>query len=133
MTKQEIIEGDKLIGFFMSENKNYPDSDSFYLPQYSYDDGESWIYYKDLKFHSSWDWLMTVFKKIEEHPNVDIISIFLNCGTDIAFKNIRIEDIPDCYSNIENFYNNEKLSLIECGFKTCVKFIKWYNNDKRKS
>ena len=131
MTKQEIIEGNKIIGFFMSENKNYPDSDSFYLPQYSYD--EYWIYSKDLKFHSSWDWLMGVFKKIEEHPNVDVISICFNCGTDILFKNIRIEDIPNCWFGIEEFYNNEKLSLIECGFKTCINFIKWYNNDKRKS
>lgn len=73
---------------------------------YSKDEEQLIFYYDDLKFHSSWDWLMPVVIKCFEVDN--------NANDDLNFK------LNDALleTNIETLYN------------ACISFIKWYNQNK---
>lgn len=101
MTKEEIIAGNKLIAEFMKKGKIHPN---------------------DLKYHSSWDWLMPVVEKIEQRfiDNQDAESGF----------SIRIEAylcvIEGMLGNqiSEGFEDKKILSV----WKAIVDFIEWYNS-----
>lgn len=67
-TEQQIIDGNELIAEFMgykfkSANKYwclYPLDDNSFLRNLG------WVEFKNLKFHSSWDWLIPVINNIPE-------------------------------------------------------------------
>lgn len=71
-----------------------------------------WKLVRDLKYHSDWNWLMTVVEKIiyGEYPDLD-----------------------------ESKYNHYSLAImrelsyakIEAVWKAVVEFIEWYNNHKK--
>lgn len=139
MTEKEIIEGNKLIAEFVgwkynSETANHGIRDNCWIRKHE-------VVY-ELKYHSSWDWLMPVVEKIESITN-NSISINKN--------NIRIHDAGDIY--IVNISHNEdgytisryldtdfdytpiktekqQLSKIESVFLAVTEFIKWYNSQK---
>lgn len=94
---------------------------------------------KFLKYHSSWDWLMPVVKKIGE----------LECSREITIK---FHDFPTyCFISGEKYfavthnvypsfesYSEERensgvwhRTLIEAVYKAIVEFIKWYNENKK--
>jgi hypothetical protein len=131
MTEQEIIEGNKLIAEFMDYEHDDNDEDSVtYCCDHlvnisevahwesSIDDWTSWLRADEMKFHSSWDWLMPVFKKIWE-----------------SIDQFQYDDEPYLYITEEIFHPDYLLSdfinnNIEGVWNRCVEFIKWYNKSK---
>lgn len=63
MTKEEILEGNKLIAEFIQLRGEYDeDKDLIYLE--SDIDGKGVYSFSELKYHTSWDWLMPCIGKI---------------------------------------------------------------------
>lgn len=133
-----IIEGNKLIAEFIgwSENGFYPTP---------FDDagcvnGEASSICREwnLKFHSSWNWLMPVVEKIESiHTNDDcrhkgyelcmngkIDAYFLNPSTGETVVSVPFCDFDD--------NNSQPMPTIEVVWRLCVEFLKWYNNQQSK-
>ena len=86
----------------------------------------------ELKFHSSWDWLMPVVEKIQEETFDN--SFKIGNGW-VAVKHYYSESL---YSekeqgSYERYYDIKKdVSTLDNAYKAVVEFIKWYNeNDKR--
>ena len=111
-----IIEGNKLIAEFrgMKKSNLYLNLKSGNYVKKENDDCESFttsLYIingkgiLDLKFHSSWDWLMPVIEQIENTESY--------ITTKETMKNIRLS-IPD-------------INLV---YHFVVEFIKWYNENK---
>jgi hypothetical protein len=95
---------------------------------HGYPIGVGWCTTEHLKYHSSWDWLMSVVGKIE--------SLF-NDGLQFYIKDKRayievdtqqslvydIPDVPQCYSGFCE-------SKIQAVYKTVYQFITWHNTHK---
>ena len=64
---EEIIEGNKLIAEFMGAVKSKIDNDTRLIRFNNSINGVFAFYPRELKYHSSWDWLMTVVERISEH------------------------------------------------------------------
>lgn len=122
--EKEIIEDNKLIAEFMEYKF---DGIEFIIPEHtiiipfdcqpkkstSLHCFTTTIYKpKDLKFHSSWDWLIPVIKKIRE-----IINVKLNIDSFEEIKEQKLTLNPYDYD-------------IEQVYKAVVEFIKWYNQNK---
>jgi len=134
MTKEEIFEGNKLIVEFMEVDKkissagyihSWSDPPFYYTTENS---KEKVIHniIKYSKYHSSYDWLMPVLKKINLEYNTtigiiadeniqycEIVSNIHNDLLQITWKESRIDEIP----------------LIELVYSAVIEFIKWRNND----
>ena len=93
--EKEILEGNKIIDIFMGK------STEIELLTMS-------EYLMDLKYHTSWDWLMPVVNKI----------ICTNPTLEDAFKNTA--KVVDTLMYVQ----------IERTWQAVVQFIKWYNNKK---
>lgn len=109
METTKITEGNKLIAEFMSiefkdvgySNKMASINGGFYFAN-------------ELKYHTSWDWLMPVVEKIEN----------LHDG----YMLVEISD-EKCYIGYGSFYQNTATAetKIQAVYGAVVEFIKWYN------
>lgn len=135
MTTQEIIEGNKLIAEFMT-GETY---NTFYLPEFGqYFNSYGQIEYtetfspNELKYHSSWDWLMPVVEKIE-----DVKVGLLKNGDNQEYRNQFYIMRNVSWITPSNWCNN-LIDTIVCKTKieavwlACVEFIKWYNEQNKK-
>ena len=70
MTAQRIIEGNKLIAEFMGGNIRGNSTNEYVwsasMPEFYCNQMNANHHVSELKFHSSWDWLMPVVAKIED-------------------------------------------------------------------
>lgn len=87
------------------------------------------IFIDDFKFHSLWDWLMPVVEKIQNTEEVESFNI------DASGKvNIKIwpQILGSLYYEYEEFYfiADNKDNFLDVTYLACVKFIKWYNENK---
>ena len=123
-----IEEGNKLIAEFMGGKKNNI-SDIYYLPEFGhYFNSYGQIEWSDcfrlneLKYHTSWDWLMPVVEKIE---SFDHISVDMTKGYCRVFK---------CYNFEDRYRHGNQLAFssdtpkIQAVWSACVEFIDWFNN-----
>ena len=112
INEMDIIENNKLIAEFLGFKFN-KHRKAYRIPQMGFAfQGKI----EDLKFHSSWNWLMKVIDKI------------YNLYKDENFK---------FYSNLEgvNLYSVIKTSFIEdinidYTYSTVIEYIEWYNKNK---
>lgn len=103
------IEGNKLIAEFMGYTKRH--INWFNADQYKVN---RWMSENELKYHSSWDWLIPVVEKISKE---------LECKFHL-YNTYLLED--DSRKDFLVF----RLSLDEL-FSACVEFINWYNTNKK--
>ena len=116
--KMTTEQGNKLIAEFMEFNINDGFVVTDYNDEFLRDKKGTW---EDVKYHSSWDWLMPVVEKIESLScNVNIINKYCQIirfeGGAPRFQ----KSITDSQTKIENTW----LAVVE--------FIKWYNQTKKK-
>lgn len=128
-TMKETIEGNKLIAEFMG---NKCKDDLWYMPnqsQFAFQGDYSYkmdaFYSKDLKFHSSWDWLMPVVERIR-HSNIGDVGY----GVTFHVQN------DACWFGIDNSRHKElntymEKELQEAVWKAVIEFIKWYNEQEK--
>ena len=120
MSEQEIIEGNKLIAKFFTEEKLFNHS----IILHGFSEDNDLFFDSQLKFHSSWNWLMPVVLKINTMDNFDYsVKIFT---MDCQIENSKGEIIVRC----ECKYNPDE--LINSVWEAVVEFIKWYNSWKEK-
>lgn len=78
----------------------------------------------NLKYHSSWDWIMPVAEKILSLN--DECDDFFRIELDLRFSNCEIfDDRNDVILNIET---DESTMLLEM-YSKCYQIIKWYNGE----
>lgn len=111
--KTNIIEGNKLIAEFMTGETH----NTFYLPEIGqYFNSYGQIEYtetfspNELKYHSSWDWLMPVVGK---------------CYSMDEYFKYKEETERQFYPS-----GIELSTKIESVWLACVEFIKWHNQNK---
>lgn len=146
MTKEESLEGNKLIANFMGYNY-HPHMEGETLPGWRKEKAHLKVIgtylgrtHKDLAYHRSWDWLMTAVQKIE---NLDLKESMYSWETDEGreynFEGISVEiEGNKCwiYINLQldqMFTINEKTfketypSKIEATFRAVLEFVEWFN------
>ena len=102
--------GNKIIAEFMGLWES--EVGYLYNPQF-----EAGFKPEELKYHSSWDWLMPVVEKIES----------LGYCFRIESNDIFIMDNETSMELIVADDNNSKIDGV---WWSCVEFIKWYNQNK---
>jgi len=115
MTKEKILEGNKLIAEFMGAVviDNYPDHVLLdFVKTENYPNNNR--YYPDslLKYHFDWSWIIPVIKKIESIKNITVSVTASTC---------RIWNFTDC---LFSKFNETKE---EATFLAIVQFVKYYN------
>jgi hypothetical protein len=150
MTKEQIIEGNKLIAEFMGTKRGakYIDPACSVVGEAEFLCDE-----KDLEYHLSWDWLMPVVEKIETLGSQTFkdVGVILYSRFEIKHNHIKlhwskdhnyqltIEAIQkwrtDSCTKISKEYVRIEIekscSKLEALWLTCVGFIKWYNANER--
>jgi len=129
METSDILKGNKVIAEFMGAISNthpwgylIPDGelnlsfDLFDKKVFSNDGGSGWKI-EELKFHSSWDWLMQVVEKIESMLP-DGFCVFIQHS--------------DCFIEHPDIGISGKSSdKQESTWQACVEFIEWYNEKNK--
>jgi len=147
--KSKVVRDNKLIVDFMEGKKI--SRDNYYLPEheqlaaipYSYDCQWNSIYNeKELKYHSSWNWLMPVVEKIEgitssviygSYNDGDEINRYTHVRFIISGWDVRIDKFGNygtvVYENWMSLSRKDRTkSRIGELYRMVVKFINWYNN-----
>lgn len=110
MKPEEIIEGDEIIAIFQGGRKSFDKEDGEPFFVFDTPDGRTGCFLSELKYHSSWDWLMPVMAKINNTP--EYYSVY----------------IPRILSDMGIEINP---LFIENTWGDIVEFIKWYNRNKK--
>ena len=123
---KNILENNKLLAEFLGEIKQ-----PFEFPQFGYinsmGDWKDTFFDNQLKFHSNWNWLMSVVEKIH---SMQSYGVFINPnGTYIQDE----EDKVICMTFKNEEVNGEIISSsnIEATFNCCAEFVKWYNEQNK--
>lgn len=137
MNNNEIIENNKLIAEFMGKRPKC-ECDGVYsfsdMPFFSIRENDIETVINGIanyvKYHTSWEWLMSVVEKIE--------SISIKEDEEVKFL-LDFETSTMVNWNLTNGYAyNDELSCIkgttkkEAVYNAVVKFIKWYNTNNIK-
>ncbi len=89
---------------------------------------ENLYHFDQLKFHSSWDWLMAVVDKVE---NLGYFTLITESRIQISFN-----DKNKFQRNIVNLWQGEASNSYKTKmqglYKAVIKFIKWYNDERDK-
>lgn len=130
--EKQIIEGNKLIAEFMGASTEMMDLQASTIGKTRVPTGR--IYFtnrnpdnmhlcliEDLKYHSSFDWLMPVVQKIESLGFT--VCIFSGC-CDIESKTDR-----PTFEKIERGGGQPKILST---WQSCIDFIQWYNTQTQK-
>lgn len=126
-----IEEGNKLIAEFMQAKNEI--SDVYYLPEFGhYFNSYGQIEWNEcfrsneLKYHTSWDWLMPVAEKIEKTwRGEDLFCVKIAFNTCLITQE-RLMDKPIVRAESTNRIDRTK---IEAVWSAVVNFIEWYNNN----
>lgn len=127
MTKEQI-EGNKLIAEFCGWTIE-PGMEDHADPYYNQPQKDGYIpamvLASNLRYHSSWDWLMPVVGKIQEFG----YSVLINCeGKKLAsFTNTIVNDSQVSPTVIVDGYSEK--SQIKSVYEAVVEFIKWHNKN----
>jgi len=126
MTQEEILEGNKLILNFMNVRPKSVISNIYYWNDapfyYTSEDTEEKVMRNIVgysKYHSSWDWLMPVYTKINKY-------IIEKCLTDFVFAKETEELHLNLWISLED-YSDTPIAL----WKSIIKYIKWYNQQSK--
>ena len=107
MKTDKIIAGNRLLAEFMTGQK--PESTVFFGLNCTA---------SELKYHSSWDWLMPVVEKIEETNDGETIVTISSDNCLIVFGK-KFSRYVAGYSKIESVW------------LACVEFVKWWNEEQK--
>lgn len=117
-------ENNKLIAEFMGWNKytnpihDIKDTHNYYRMEY--EGGNADIRdIKDMQYHTSWDWLMSVVEKIERMGCIVEIWLSLGKGCKIVKGSFK--------KPINTIANTENNSTILAVYEAVVEFITWHN------
>lgn len=113
MENKEIIDGNKLIAEFMGLKD---------VMSFREQIGNGFCSPVDMKYHTSWDWLMIVVEKIE---SLGYYTNILSADNNNKSHTMHITRI-----NEQEQYSLWHDSKIHAVYYAVVEFIKWYNENK---
>lgn len=122
MEEKEIIEGNKLIAGFMEsvyKGHGYPNIVNFLISPSQFETSNSFEV-DELKYHTSWDWLMPVVEKISSMDSGKF-SVEIDFPFGVSIKKHNIE--PD----EELIYGTAEETILQCLYSAVIQFIQWYN------
>lgn len=125
MTKEEIIEGNKLIAEFMGLSTMLNAGDGYTFPfPITHGDFDSLYqtdcgFGEDLIYHESWDWIIPVVEKIQSLGAIDFV---ISVGHSVV---VSWDDGTAYFEQTKGSGNKS----IETVYAAVILFIKWYNND----
>lgn len=126
--EKDVIEGNKLIEIFKGIRELMPDGQTFGIKRGSPKQYENWydcISVHELKYHSSWDWLMPVVEKIEYlKDNEGCIAYSVNTGKDWCI--IETNSFKPKVITAQSVPNDKRKST----WLAVIDFIKFYNKNK---
>lgn len=109
-SEKEVIESNKLIAEFMGRHVSMLHGDLCYA---------DWDGMHSVKYHTSWDWLMPVVKKINDTWDY----------LDDSFE----DDEPNPEYILQVLHSSVSYVDIDTAFKSVLNFIQWYNQTKIKT
>jgi len=115
MTKEEILEGNKLIAEFMGAIAidNYPDHALLdFVKKENYPNDSRYHSNSLLRYHFDWSWIIPVIKRIESVRNITVA---------IAASTCRIWNFTDC---LFSMFGETKEEAV---FSAIIQFVKYYN------
>lgn len=115
-----------LIADFMGKEHN----DNKIVVSYDYvcgvnPSGKLW---EEMKYHSSWDWLMEVVDKIEDTQDGTFRVKILDKGTIIKKMCLKANNKWKRITIVRREINDTTTKK-DSVYKACVEFIKWYNEN----
>ena len=128
MTQEETIENNKLIAEFMGWEiyKNVGREVEYFVKgqlETHHKVVDNWLSFLNMKYHSSWDWLMPVVEKIETFNHA--VTITQNICTIRACimgdRTVRAHQTGNYKTPDTKLYNT---------WLAVVEFVKWYNSNK---
>ena len=111
MSEEEILEGNRLIAEFMGAHKK---GDAYKFK------GDKYIPEKELLFHCSWEWIMRVGKKI----NTPEFFVRVPAPRDA-------DTLLPCMKAMEKLKTGAIRFDLQMTWEGVVKYIKWYNQNKK--
>jgi len=117
-------ENNKLLADFLGAKQYHKEDDFIYFDETNNMFSNDTISIKNLKFHSDWNWLMSVVEKIESIEDKQGCTFFVEISKERV--HIKYYYKGEEFSNIFAYNYNGK-SKIEIVYKACVEFVKWYN------
>lgn len=125
MTPEKIQQGNKLIAEFMGASAPVLDKNvlAFILSKQRFPDKMYRCKPEDLKYHSSWNWLMPVVEKIANTSPDHEVKIEIGK----TFATFKIWDLDTGHHlyGINEYSDADK--PMEAIYKGVLKFITWYN------
>ena len=131
MTQEEINKGNKIIAEFMGilESSGTTLSESgIIVSAKGYDYRGEFLLLDELRYDTSWDWLMPVVEKIEAKGFWTAIYGHTSFENKYKSCSIKKQDKNSEGGYVYNFEGEWFESKIEAVFQACVDFAKWYNN-----
>lgn len=129
MKENEVIEGNKLIAEFMGilESSGTTLSESgIIVSAKGYDYRGEFLLLDELRYNTSWDWLMPVIDKIETDRNYAVILSLNQCEIKCKVMSDTTRITSADLAHGSNYSGkNSKLSNT---WLAVVEFIKWYNS-----
>lgn len=90
---------------------------------------DKWFESKDIKYHTSWDWIMPVLIEIETRLDV-VTSIQINRYKDVGYKQL-FGETSVCLFDLDHDEIITDAGLkIDALWEAIVKFLIWYNSKK---
>lgn len=128
-------ESNKLIAEFMG-GENYPklipytpEPDDIWFnvsqhPEVRHPDNHSMWKLNELKYHTSWDWLMPVVEKIEE---IGFMVTTMGTTKSIGKHRCVISSDPYVRKGENHVIFIEEETRFQAAYQAVIQFIKWYN------
>ena len=136
MTKEQILEGNKLIATFMGYKYHpHPEKDCGWRKENGHMKINGRGYYlcrkhSELRYYNSWDWLMECIEKIDyiQFGDYKKIDYSLDCYGWISWH----KNIPGDQNQKQFYSDNDDISPLQNNWIAVVKFIEFYNDQKAK-
>lgn len=124
ISTEDLMKGNKLIAEFMGLQRGKDHAGRSIIKHWQIK-GVGYFDDKELKYHSSWDWLMPVVEKIEEnHKTVIAISYwgdkhYMNIMTGVGLMRSTLDN-PSKFMGVGE-------TKIQAVYSAVTQFITWYN------
>ena len=137
MEKKEILKNNALIAEFIGLKQN---EYGHYINENNLFDAQYKLFINELKFHSSWDWIMYVVEKIDELQMNNVViddEHFETCNFEFELKRnfatVHAYDYSKGQAYCDFVYNDSDMeeNKKDAVYSAVVNFVKWFNKQMK--
>ena len=122
MKKSEIHENNVLIANFMYGNLVNVSSKTVFV-------GSRYVFITDLKYDTSWDWLMPVYKKLSDEIDKFETKLKSHKGRKWIDKQAPLHNINSCYDHIKLHIWGVRIKETFNGIAATIKILERYKQE----